>query len=200
MGRTPGAVPVAGAGLSPNLLDPRRAWCQKGKPRSHTSKYPEEMGLWEPRESLAPDSSAPANFAEAINRAYNLVAATALGITALAFGSDLFVEADSIDKVDDSLLAVIGLAAVIWYFTSRHWAKRSQVPLLLTALALVVQIVGFGLELGDPAALGDDIPGLLVYVPLLTIVAMVYSLNGRYLSASPAAREVSPGGTDTSSR
>ena len=118
----------------------------------------------------------------------------------MAFGSDLFVEADSIDKVDDSLLAVIGLAAVIWYFTSRHWAKRSQVPLLLTALALVVQIVGFGLELGDPAALGDDIPGLLVYVPLLTIVAMVYSLNGRYLSASPAAREVSPGGTGTSSR
>lgn len=99
------------------------------------------------------------------------------------------IEADPIDKIDNSLLAVLGVIAVVWYFTGRHWARRSAVPVYLGAAALLVQIAGFALEIGDPTALGDDIPGLLLYVPLLIILVALYSLNGRYLARG------SPGGT-----
>lgn len=149
---------------------------------------------------MAGNPSAPANFAEAINRSLNLVAATALGITALAFGSDLFAEAESIDKVDDTLLAVVGLIAVIWYFTGRHWATRSSVPVILAALALAVQAMGVVLEIGDPNAVGDDIPGMIVYVPLLIVLAVLYSVNGRYLAAAPSASVGNPPGAGTAGR
>ncbi len=142
---------------------------------------------------MVEDSSNPASYAEAINRALNLVAAGALGLTALTFGADLVLEADPIDKVDNSLLAVIGVVAVVWYFMGRHWAKRSAVPVYLGAAALLVQIAGFALEIGDPTALGDDIPGLILYVPLLIILVALYSLNGRYLALGP------PGGIPTAS-
>ena len=142
---------------------------------------------------MANDTSTPASYAEAINRAFNLVVATLLGITALAFGSDLLVEVDPIDKIDNSLLALLGVIAVVWYFTGRHWAKRSSFPLILVALALIVQIAGFVIEIGDPTALGDDIPGLTVYVPALIIAAALYSFNGRYLVAGGASSRTASG-------
>lgn len=142
---------------------------------------------------MANDSSVPAGYAEAINRACNLFVAGLLGITALAFGSDLFVEVDPIDKVDNTLLALLGVIAVAWYFTGRHWAKRSSFPVILMALALVVQIAGFVIEMGDPTALGDDIPGLTVYVPGLIIAASIYSFNGRYLAAGGTSSQKASG-------
>lgn len=146
---------------------------------------------------MANESSAPTDFAEAVNRACNLLVTAILGITALAFGSDLFVEADMVDKVDNTLLLVLGVVAVVWYFTGRHWAKRSSMPVILAALALVVQIAGFVIEIGDPTALGDDIPGLLVFGSGLVIVAAVYYLNGRYLALVPSSREAAPPGGRT---
>jgi peptidoglycan/LPS O-acetylase OafA/YrhL len=141
---------------------------------------------------VAPNGSTPANYSEAINRAYNLVVATVLGITGLAFGSDLLGEAEVFDKLDDSLLAALGLIAVIWYFVDRNWAKRSSVPLLLAGLAFVVQIGGFVIEFGDPTAVGDDFPGILVFLPLLIIVAVLYALNGRYLVEGPSTSGGTP--------
>ncbi len=144
--------------------------------------------------------SAPANFAEAINRSLNLVAATVLGLTAIAFGSDLFAEAESIDKVDDTLLAVVGLIAVLGYFTGRHWAMRSPVPVILAALALAIQAIGVVLEMGDPNAIGDDIPGMIVYVPLLIVLAILYSVHGQYLATAPSAAVANPPGAGTAGR
>lgn len=123
---------------------------------------------------------------ESVNRALNLLVATALGLTGLTFGSDLFAETDPIDKLDNTLLAVVGVVAVVWYFTGRHWAQRSRVPMVLAAVALLVQLVGVAIEIGDPTALGDDIPGMVLFVPLLVIVTALYSINGRYLKALPA--------------
>lgn len=143
---------------------------------------------------LERNPSNPVNFAEAINRGLNLVAVVALGLTGLTFGSDLFMEADPMDKIDNTLLLVIGVVAVVWYFMGRHWAQRSAVPVYLAAAALLAQIAGFVIEIGDPTALGDDIPGLILFVPLLIILAAIYSMNGRYLAAGPSDGPAVTGG------
>lgn len=126
--------------------------------------------------------------ADAVNRSLNLLVTTVLAVTALTFGSDLFAEADAIDKVDNTLLVVVGVVAVVWYFMGRNWAKRSSIPVLLAAAAVGVQILGFVIEIGDSLALGDDIPGMIVFVSLLIIVAIIYRVNGRYLGVPPASK------------
>ncbi len=125
------------------------------------------------------------SFADSVNRSLNLLVVTVLGITALSFGSDLLVETEPLDKVDNTLLVVLGVAGVAWYFIRRNWAQRSPIPVALAAFAVIAQIVGFVIEIGDPTALGDDIPGMTVFVPLLVIAAVLYSINGRYLAAGP---------------
>jgi peptidoglycan/LPS O-acetylase OafA/YrhL len=119
-------------------------------------------------------SGQPTNLQEAMNRAVNLVAATVLGLTALTFGSEIFNEMDPVDKIDNTLLLVIGVVAVAWYFMRRNWARRSALPVVLAGAALIAQIAGFAIEVGDSVALGDDIPGLVLFVPLLIIVFVLY--------------------------
>ncbi len=129
------------------------------------------------------DPGVPATWEEALNRGLNLLVAVALGVSGLTFGSDLFAEMDALDKIDNSLLALVGVVAVVWYFTGRHWAQRSAVPVYLTVAALAAQVLGLGIEMGDSNALGDDIPGMILYVTLLVVVVLIYQANGRYLAA-----------------
>lgn len=135
---------------------------------------------------MAATSGNPVDLREAANRSVNLVAATVLGLVALTFGSEVFNEMDSIDKVDNTLILIVGVACVAWYFVGRNWAKRSALPLVFAGAALGAQIVGVVLEYQDPVAFGDDIPGMILFVPLLVILAILYRQAGRLAVPAPA--------------
>ena len=135
---------------------------------------------------MAATSGEPVDLREAANRAVNLVAATVLGLVALTFGSEVFNEVDPIDKVDNTLILIVGVACVAWYFLSRNWAKRSVLPLVFAGAALGAQIVGIVLEYQDPVAFGDDIPGMILFVPFLVILAVLYRQAGRVAAPRPA--------------
>ena len=123
----------------------------------------------------------------AINRGYNLLACTVLALAGLAFGTVVFEEADLLDKVDDIGFLVIGAVAVAWYLVGRNRFKRSVVPIILSALAIVVQIVGLVLEKDDPASFGDNIGGMWLFVPLFVILAVQFYVNRRHLAAATEA-------------
>ncbi|MCI4354452.1 MAG: hypothetical protein L3K06_03715 [Thermoplasmata archaeon] len=116
---------------------------------------------------------------DAINQGFNRMAAAILGIAGLGFGSLIFEEADPIDKVDNSILVVVAILAVAWYFTARHRFERSPIPVLLAGLAVAGQILGIGIEYADATAIGDDIGGTLVYLPTLIVLYLVYSRMDR---------------------
>ena len=120
----------------------------------------------------------------AINRGYNLLACTALALAGLAFGTVVFEEADLLDKVDDIGFLVIGAVAVIWYLVGRNRFKRSLVPIVLSGIAIIVQVVGLVLEKEDPASFGDNIGGMWLFVPLFVVLVVQFYLNRRYLSAT----------------
>ncbi|HEX6483047.1 MAG TPA: hypothetical protein VF043_29740 [Ktedonobacteraceae bacterium] len=126
----------------------------------------------------------------AINRGYNLLACTTLALAGLAFGTVVFEEADLLDKVDDIGFLVIGAAAVIWYLLGHNRFKRSVVPIVLSGLGIIVQIVGLVLEKDDPASFGDNIGGIWLFVPLFVVLIVQFFLNRRHLAASA---EVVPG-------
>jgi hypothetical protein len=111
---------------------------------------------------------------EAVNRGYNLLACGMLGLSGLAFGTIVLEEKDLTDKVDDGGFLLIGAIAVIWYLVGRNRFKRTPAPLVLAAVALVVQLVGLVLERNDSAAVGDNIGGLWLFVPLLVLLAVQY--------------------------
>ena len=123
----------------------------------------------------------------AINRGYNLLACTALALAGLAFGTVVFEEADLLDKVDDIGFLVIGAVAVIWYLFGHNRFKRSVVPIVLSGIAIIVQVVGLVLEKDDPAYFGDNIGGMWLFVPLLVVLVVQFYLNRRHLAASAKA-------------
>lgn len=120
----------------------------------------------------------------AINRGYNLLACTTLALAGLAFGTVVLEEADLLDKIDDIGFLLIGAVAVIWYLVGRNRFKRSVVPIVLSGLAVIVQIVGLVLEKDDPASFGDNIGGMWLFVPLFVFLIVQFSLNRRHLAAS----------------
>jgi len=125
----------------------------------------------------------------AINRGYNLLACTTLALAGLAFGTIVFEEADLLDKVDDIGFLVIGVVAVIWYLVGRNRFKRSVVPIVLSGIVIIVQIVGLVLEKDDPASFGDNIGGMWLVVPLFVVLVVQFYVNRRHLAASA---EVTP--------
>ena len=120
----------------------------------------------------------------AINRGYNLLACTALALAGLAFGTVVFEEADLLDKVDDIGFLVIGAAAVIWYLLGRNRFKRSVVPIVLSGIAIIVQVVGLVLEKDNAASFGDNIGGMWLFVPLFVVLIVQFYLNRRHLTAA----------------
>lgn len=114
---------------------------------------------------------------EAINRGFNMLAAAVLGISGLAFGSLVFEEMDPTDKIDNSLLVLVAIVAVVWYFWGNNRYRESTTPLVLAGVAVAVQLSAWGIEWGDSVALGDDIGGTLVYIPLLIVLVLVFRAN-----------------------
>jgi hypothetical protein len=110
---------------------------------------------------------------EAINRGYNLMLTAFLALGGIAFGTVITEEADLPDKVDDAGFLILGIVAVIWYLTSKK-TQRSIVPVILAAVAVVVQIVGVVLEFGDEKAFGDNIGGMFLFIPLLVFASLQY--------------------------
>src|SRR5260370_31821724 len=105
----------------------------------------------------------------AFSRGYNLRACTVLALAGLAFGTVVFEEADLLDKVDDIGFLVIGAVAVIWYLVGHNRFKRSVVPIVLSGIAIIVQVVGLVLEKDDPASFGDNIGGTWAFVRPLVV-------------------------------
>jgi uncharacterized membrane protein len=130
----------------------------------------------------------------AINRGYNLLACTALALAGLAFGTIVFEEADLLDKVDDIGFLVIGAVAVIWYLVGRNRFKRSVMPIILSGITIIVQIVGLVLEKDNAASFGDNIGGMWLFVPLFVVLVVQFYVNRRLLTASAevAPSEVEP--------
>ena len=122
--------------------------------------------------------------ADAVNRGFNLMAAAILGLAGAAFSELVFIEPDPIDKIDNSVLLLVGLIAVAWYLWGGQQWKRTPIPIVFSGVALLGQIVGLGIEIGDPTAIGDDFGGLVIYLLTLIFLSVLYRYNRRYLGAT----------------
>jgi hypothetical protein len=129
---------------------------------------------------------------DAVNRGYNLLACGVLALGGIAFGTVVFDEHEWTDRFDDGGLLIMGAVAVVWYLVGGNRFKRSIVPIVLAAIALLVQLSGVLLEHDDPTAFGDNIGGMWLFVPLLVFLIVQYVRGGRYQAAVAVAPATSP--------
>lgn len=120
----------------------------------------------------------------AVQRGYNLMTCTILGLAGLAFGTVIFDEADFPDKIDDAVLLLVAVAAVIWYVSGDNRFKRTVVPIILTAIAVLGQLAGVLIEHDDAGAFGDNIGGMIMYTGLLIVLIVQYYASAKYLRES----------------
>ena len=126
---------------------------------------------------------------ESITRGFNLLAVTLPALVGLAFSSEAVVETDMIDKLDDGLLFLLGIAAVWWYVRGTNRFKRSVVPVVLVLLGLLIKLGGFIIEMGDPEAFGDDVGGVIFFIAASALVLYQWNKTKKMLAADehPAA-------------
>ncbi len=129
---------------------------------------------------------------DAVNRGYNMLACTTLALAGLAFGTVVIAEQDWTDRFDDGGLLILGAIAVAWYLVGGNRFKRSIVPIVLAAIALLVQLSGVLLEHDDPSSFGDNIGGMWLFIPLLAFLIVQYVRNGRHQAAAAVAPATSP--------
>ena len=79
-------------------------------------------------------------------------------------------EDDFEDKLDDALLALLGLAAIWWYKKSGHTGHSSQLAWVVSGVAVLLKILAIAIEHADKEALGDDIGILIAFVLLFAFV------------------------------
>jgi hypothetical protein len=117
---------------------------------------------------------------DSISHSFNLMVTAVLFFGGIAFGTLAFspVENDWLDRIDDIGLPLIGIACLVWFLIGRNRYQRSAVPLVLVALALLIQIAAIPLERDDLAAFGDNIGGLMMLVPFFFFSLLYYrSIN-----------------------
>ena len=122
---------------------------------------------------------------QALNRGYNLMLTAFLLLTGIAFTSGGIRENDLTDKLDDLGLLALGIILLVWYLMRENRLQRSLVPVLMVVLALFVQIYGLLNEISDKEAVGNDIGGMFIYVPLVFFALYQYLRRPRVEATRP---------------
>lgn len=124
---------------------------------------------------------------QALNRGYNLMLTAFLLLTGLAFASGGIRENDLTDKLDDLGLLALGIILLVWYLMRENRLQRSIFPVVMVAVALLVQIYGLLNEISDKEAVGNDIGGMFIYVPLVVFALYQYARRPRLEATRPPA-------------
>jgi hypothetical protein len=111
---------------------------------------------------------------QALNRGFNLMLTTILLLTGLAFASGGIRENDLTDKLDDVGLLALGIVLLVWYLMGKNRFQRSLFPVIVIVLALPLQIYGLLNEISDKEAVGNDIGGMFIFLPLALFTLYQY--------------------------
>ena len=119
------------------------------------------------------------NISQSVNRTVNLLGAAIAGLAGFAFAPEAIIEPDTIDKVDDTLILLIGIGAIVWYLRNGNRYLRSMVPIVLVGAALLLKVFAIIVEIADPEDVGDDFGGLILFVLSTALLIYLYVSTGK---------------------
>jgi peptidoglycan/LPS O-acetylase OafA/YrhL len=115
------------------------------------------------------------NASQSLNRTVNLLAVTVVGLSAFAFLPETIIENDLADKVDDSLLFLLGIGAIAWYLWHDNRYSRTIIPIALVVVAVLIKLYAVSVEFDDPESVGDDFGGIILFVLATALVIYEYA-------------------------
>jgi peptidoglycan/LPS O-acetylase OafA/YrhL len=124
------------------------------------------------------------NITQSINRTVNLLGVAIAGLAGFAFAPEAIIEPDWIDKVDDTLILLIGIGAIVWYLQNANRYARSIIPILFVGAALLLKIFAIAVEIADPEDVGDDFGGLILFALATALLIYEYVKAGRTAEAA----------------
>jgi hypothetical protein len=104
-------------------------------------------------------------------RRLNFFTASFVGILGFSLIAEIFQEKDSEDKLDDVLILLLGVGAIVWYKKTGHKVSNAVGSAIILGLGILVKLIGVYIERSDKEALGDDI-GILVALLLAFIFVL----------------------------
>ena len=107
------------------------------------------------------------------NRGNNLAIVAFLGAVALGVLGEVIMEKELIDKLDDALIVILGIIAIVWYLKKNNKFKFSYTPFILISLTFLIKVIALIIEFDDKESVGDEF-GLLL--PLLAMVIIAWVL------------------------
>ena len=118
---------------------------------------------------------------ELVNRGNNLFLCGFMAVTGLAAVPELATEGGIRGAVDESVVVLLALGAVVWYVRNRYRGSWSVLSFPIGLVA--VKVIALLIE--DPDDRGDDI-GLLITAVILIIVWAVIRWRTREVNAAHA--------------
>jgi hypothetical protein len=122
-----------------------------------------------------------------MNRGNNLLVSGFLVALAIGVTGVMVSESEWIDRLDDVFIIILALIAAIWHLRADYRYTWSLVPLGLLIFAFTGKLIGFALEIGDPASAGDEL-GILPTIGAMLIIGCFVvgkSYPGRTAEKSP---------------
>lgn len=104
----------------------------------------------------------------------NFFVASFISIVGLTLVSEIIMENDIEDKIDDVVLLVLGLIAMWWYKKSGNKGASVIPAIWISGIAVIVKIAAVIIEHGDKEALGDDFA--LLTACLLSFIFVVWQV------------------------
>jgi uncharacterized membrane protein YccC len=125
-----------------------------------------------------------------INRGNNLAITAIIAISGIAFFPEFFTEAEPTHKLDEGLLLLLAIAAVVWYLVGKNRYSHSFVPIIFSVLALIFKGLGLYLEFGDLIDRGDEFGALLLFILTIALSIWLYTSARRMAEKAEAAEPV----------
>ncbi len=120
---------------------------------------------------------------EALNRSFNLLASTIVGVAAFAFAPEIYFEEGWLAKTDDVALFLLGLFSLWWYIRRNNRFKRSFMPIVLVAMALGIQVFGFIVELANPRQTSENVVGTILFFCMAVVLTHQYFKTQRLVDS-----------------
>ena len=115
-------------------------------------------------------------------RGNNLAIITFICLIALGLVGELFIETEFIDKLDDMVIILIAVFAIIWFLSKANSYKVSYTPMVLAILVFLTKVAAFIIEFSDKDARGDEM-GLLLPLAVLVVLSIVFLAKSKKMTA-----------------
>lgn len=89
-------------------------------------------------------------------RRINFFTASFIGVLGLSLSSELFLENDLPDKIDDALMLLLGLLTIYWYKKTGYKLGKSSASVIIIGIGILIKAFAIYIEHADKEAVGDD--------------------------------------------